>query len=381
MGIEMKRSMRCVAISSAGIPIALFLTGWTAWAADNSKPPVSVEWNPVLAAKYLDRRAKWWETWPRSQRDHDTACISCHTTLPYALARPKLASLLQETATPEVDRTVLGNVEKRVSLWNEVEPYYTDARSGPGKSKQSRSTEAVLNAVVLAEESARKGHMTDLSRKAFRYAWDLQIKEGPDAGSWDWQIFKLSPWEATESRYEGATWFARAVAEAPDRYTRDPAVIGNMKLLRAYLRANYSEQPLINKLVLVWASDKCKGLITKAEKREILATASRQQNGDGGWSLASLGNWNRSDHTAESKDSDGFATGLVTLVFSDAGDNRYRSEWAKGREWLVRNQNADGSWRGVSVNKQRDLATDAGKFMSDAATSYAVMALTLSRSK
>ncbi len=34
-----------------------------------------------------------------------------------------------------------------------------------------------------------------------------------------------------------------------------------------------------------------------------------------------------------------------------------------------------GAWRGVSVNKKRDPASHSGKFMSDAATAYAVLAL------
>jgi squalene-hopene/tetraprenyl-beta-curcumene cyclase len=45
-------------------------------------------WDAKAAATYLDGRAEWWTTWPNAARDRGTYCMSCHTTLPYALARP-----------------------------------------------------------------------------------------------------------------------------------------------------------------------------------------------------------------------------------------------------------------------------------------------------
>src|SRR5213593_567332 len=106
-------------------------------AGSPSEPQASTSWNPKAAAAYLDRRESWWMAWPPAMRDHGTFCVSCHTAVPYALARPALRAALGEAAPSENERRLLESVTKRVRMWKEVTPFYTES-SGANKTLQSR---------------------------------------------------------------------------------------------------------------------------------------------------------------------------------------------------------------------------------------------------
>ena len=73
------------------------------------------------------------------------------------------------------------------------------------------------------------------------------------------------------------------------------------------------------------------------------------------------------------------ATGLVVLVLEETGTSRQDPMVMHGLQWLERHQDSDGSWRAESLNEKRNPQTDVGRFMTDAATGYAVMALEESR--
>jgi squalene-hopene/tetraprenyl-beta-curcumene cyclase len=86
-------------------------------------------WSPQAAAGYLDQRATRWMNWRASAREHGTVCVSCHTALPYALARANLARLLHETSSPVPQRRLIANVQRRVQGWSQLQPYYKDKSS------------------------------------------------------------------------------------------------------------------------------------------------------------------------------------------------------------------------------------------------------------
>lgn len=336
-----------------------------------------LEWNPKAAAAYLDSRADWWQQWPNAKRDHETACVSCHTAVPYALARPALRAALGERDLAPGERTMLANVVKRVRLWKEVEPFYPDQTRGLPKSSESRGTEAVMNALILSTRDASSAELSEDAKLAFANMWALQFKAGDLKGAWAWLNFKYEPWEAPDSAYVGATLAAVAIGNAPGGYASNPAIQEQMKLLRDYLGSRADAERLFNRVMVLWASTKVPGLLTSTQRQAIIDAALAKQQPDGGWSTSSLGSWKRVDSTELDPASDGYATGLITLALQQSGIPRSDSHVSKGLSWLAQHQDAKtGRWMASSLNKQRDPESDIGKFMSDAATAYAVLALT-----
>jgi hypothetical protein len=297
------------------------------------------------------------------------------------MARAALRHELGEQGPSASEQVMLASVEKRVRGWSQMAPFYSDATSGAGKEVESRNAESVLNAVILSSYDLRLGHQREITRIAFDNAWALQSRTGPDAGAWVWQNFAYTPWESNESQYHWAALLAEAVGKAPDHYRDDPKIAPNLALLRSYLETHYAAQPLLNKVVALWASNCFPDLLNATERTQLIGQLNRLQHEDGGWSLTDLGTWERRDNTPLETRSDGYATGLTVLVFEEtAADSRVNPHVARGIEWLKANQDkTTGAWPAWSLNKNRDLNSNVGKFMSDAATGYAVMALEAQR--
>jgi squalene-hopene/tetraprenyl-beta-curcumene cyclase len=336
-------------------------------------------WNSKNAAAYLDQRAGWWIGWKPAARDHETFCISCHTALPYALGRSALRTALGEQGPSPNERQLLENVTKRVRLWAEVQPFYSDENSGEHKSTESRGTEGVLNALILVTYSSRDGKLSDDARQAFANMWALQLKVGEKKGAWPWLRFDNEPWEADDSQYWGATLAAVAVGTAPQEYRSAPKIQDGLQLLREYLRQGQGEQSLLNRVALLWASTKIPGLLKPEQQTSIINEVLTKQQEDGGWSASSLvvQTWKRHDSTPLETKSDGYGTGLVSYILEQAGMARTQVQLKRGLSWLARNQDKTaGLWPAYSLNKRRDPASDVGRFMSDAATAYSVLALT-----
>jgi squalene-hopene/tetraprenyl-beta-curcumene cyclase len=346
-------------------------------------------WDQKAAAAYLDQRASWWMAWPKAARDHETFCVSCHTAVPYVMSRPALRGALGEEGPSANERGLLDNVTKRVRLWKEVAPFYTDADRGAYKSVESRGTESVLNALILASNDAsnspRNGHLSEDTRVAFEYMWAEQQTSGDKKGAWLWLRFKNEPWEADDSGYYGAALAAIAVGTAPENYRANPEIQNSLKMLREYLNREYTAQTLSNRAVLLWASAKLPGLLDPARLKALINEVLNKQQPDGGWSLTSMsGDWKRHDGTPQEARSDGYATGLIAFALQQAGISQENAQLKKGLAWLAANQNrSEGFWLAYSLNNNEEhhISPDTVRFMKDAATAYAVLALSESKNR
>src|SRR5260221_13858916 len=70
----------------------------------------SEKWDPARAATYLDARQEAWFAWPRAASP-DGPCISCHTGMPYLLARPALRKLLHESTPTMYEKGLLSRLQ------------------------------------------------------------------------------------------------------------------------------------------------------------------------------------------------------------------------------------------------------------------------------
>ena len=191
--VSVRSSLRLLV--PAGLAVLAAVSVGTQLSAGSNEPS---GWDAKAAASYLDGRAEWWTTWSNAQRDRGTYCMSCHTTLPYALARPELRGLLSERGPSPAEQKIVGNLLTRAQNWRDVEPWYPDQTRGIPKTSESRAIESVMNALVLSRRDAPTGKLSDDACTALGVMWSLQMKTGPEAGAWTWLNFKMDPWESPE---------------------------------------------------------------------------------------------------------------------------------------------------------------------------------------
>src|SRR5438309_4957557 len=334
--------------------------------APQTAPAEPSGWSQEAAAKYLDDRMDVWFAQAKKLRTGpgETACISCHTAVPYALSRPALRRAMHvPTATPQEVRLLEG-VVRRVETYDGHQPFYD---FNEAKKTESRGTEAVINALVLASADAEQHRRepSEPTRRAFGRLWETQR---PD-GAWDWLDFGLEPFESADATYYGATLAALAIGTAPAFAAGQAAdATAHIEKLRGYLTERYAAQSLFNRVWLLLAATRWKDLLTKTQRDALIGEVQRAQRDDGGWSLRALGGWRWSkaawrSHPPGTVDaaflakSDGFATGLIVYTLRQAGLPGDDPGERRGVHWLKANQQGvqvgertHPAWRSHSLN-------------------------------
>jgi len=299
-----------------------------------------------------------------------------------------------ETPTPQEARLV-DETSRRVQTYETHQLLYDFDEDKKG---ESRGTEAVLYALILAASGAGPAgsEPDDALRRAMGRLWQLQRSDG----AWDWLDVGLEPFESIDSTYQGAAFAALAVGMTPALSEGKDAQTGIAKL-RSYLRTNYPSQNLHHRIWALLASTLVPEVLTNADRDVLVAELQRRQRNDGGWSLEELGlwRWNRTTAPFQSPGtrdrslaalSDGYATGLTVYALRKAGLSVEHPVVKEGLRWLRANQlpvrvgdRVWPAWRAYSLNYDREHGGSRGEpwrrlFMSDAATALASLALSAS---
>ena len=141
--------------------------------------------------------------------------------------------------------------------------------------------------------------------------------------------------------------------------------------MEEYLQSGLQDHPLHSRLALLWASTKLSAILPDAARQSLIDEIMRKQQIDGGWSLESLGPWTAHPDAPVSTGSNSYATAFTTYVLQQAGVASPRAlEWLKTRQ-----DRQSGAWPAVSMNKRYPVGSMEEKFLQDAATAFAALAL------
>lgn len=380
--------MRAVALS--GLALAIAVAIGTGPAATQSKP---IGWDAASAASYLDARMDLWWSNAKVLKTGNTEqrCLSCHTAVPYVMARPQLRRMLGDRGLTAHESRILETVTARVAAIDSQQPYYDHTED---KKVESRGVEAVLNAFVLAMHDAdvKAAVPSAPTRAAIARLWGVQRADG----AFDWLNFGLEPYEAPDAVFYGAVLAAMGAHSSPAiAASMNDAGKRGLERLSRYIRSNVDAQRLFNRAWALLATAQYDAL-SGEQRVAIVRALEAAQRPDGGWSMHDLGTWRwdgkeapfagpgKTDGALLSA-ADGYATGLVVYALKQS---RSRSPAVvKGQAWLRSHQvpatggdAAWAPWRAHSLNFDREHAGPKGEpwrrlFMSDLATAFAVLAL------
>ena len=306
-------------------------------AANATDEPLAKKYSKGKAVHFLDSASLNWQ----KQRK----CFTCHTNYAFLYARPLVSA---DTAA---HRAVREFAEQLVTeRWKEKGPRW--------------DAEVIATAAALSFNDAKTtGALHPVTRTALDRMWTVQ----KDDGGWDWLKCGWPPMESDD--HYGVTLAALAVGFAPDGYAKSDAAKQGLSKIGEYLKKNPAPT-LHHATMVLWASTFHADLLTDKERQSTIDKLLALQKDDGGWGLATLGDWDRADGLKQDTSvSDGYGTGFVIYVLRQAGMPKDDVRLKRGIAWLKSHQRESGRWFTRSLNK------DNKHFITHAGSAFAVMAL------
>ncbi len=299
--------------------------------------PFRKEFSPSAAVGFLDAAALSWQK--------ERTCFACHSNYLYLAVRPAVS---YRTRAHDQVRAALEHVAEH--------PREELGRIGVA--------EAVMVAAMLASnDAATTGRLHPTSRKALDRMWTLQR----DDGGFTW-LKNAQPPSEVDDQY-GVTMAAIGAGIAPEGYAGTPQARAGLDKVRQYLR-DHPPENLHHRAMRLLASRYVDGIMTEPQCREVVDDLFALQKHDGGWGLATLGKWERSDGKQQDyASSDGYGTGFAIYVLRRAGVPADDSRIQRGLVWLKTHQRESGRWF------TRSLWKDQKHYLTHAGTAYAVLGL------
>ncbi|HEV3345074.1 MAG TPA: squalene--hopene cyclase [Pirellulales bacterium] len=298
--------------------------------------PLAGRFSLERGVRFLDAAALTWQK--------ERQCFTCHTNYAYLYARPLVSS--DAPAHTAVRRFAEDLVEKR---WPEKGPRW--------------DAEVVATAAALAfNDAATTGKLHPLTRTALERMWTVQR----DDGGWTWLKCGWPPMEHDDDY--GAALAALAVSVAPDDYRSGEAARRAIERLKGYLKKN-PPPTLHHQALLLWATSYGEPFLDSGEAEATVAKLLKLEREGGGWSLPTLGDWQRVDKTPQDESSDGYGTSFVVYALRRAGLESRHPAIERGIAWLKGHQRESGRWI------TRSLKEDSEHYISHCGTAFAVMAL------
>jgi squalene-hopene/tetraprenyl-beta-curcumene cyclase len=340
--------------------------------------PVAPRVSLANGAAYLDNLAAFWMQEKKVPKSSTrlTSCGSCHANFSYLMARPLLLKEFSKSQVDETRRFMDDRLTRGFDRLRRDKPGIGPICTENGGFVGYSALEFVSSAAALTFLDAQTtGKLHPTTRNALKRMWMLQNDDGSwnvleHCASMSFPVPEFDP-------YYGATLAALATGIAPEDYAGTSEAKAGLTKLRKYFM-NHRPPSTHHQAMLLWASLRVEGLMTKAERDDTIDALLKLQRRDGGWSTSILAKEVQRRNRFTDPNSDGYGTGFAVYVLRQAGTPASSPEIVRGVNWLKTHQRVSGNWHTTHALGNDDPEGGLGKrgfSVTALATAFAIMAI------